>query len=591
MKKSILAAIALISAISSQAQVSKGGLPLSATKEIPYENIPVVVCTNPDWAAQLRREQENTKVIRPVTVALFSKADFGFPQSGQFVHLDNGEKVWRGKISVPGAPAIGLLYDQFKLPKGVKLFLSNDNHQQVIGAFDADNNDASATFVNDAIQGSIVHVELNIAPQVNMNEIKLHINNAAVFHRAIEHLKVYSGVNTLFANLYDSSLNGSSSKCMINAICPQGANYSNSRKASVQILFIKGAAFDACSGTLMNATGNTPANCKAYLLTATHCDLSNATSSDSFNQSIVRFNFEHSTCAGSTNPPTAQSMTGLNFASRADYPTDGLPPGADFMLFSLRAPIPANYGAVLSGWNKSATTTTPLTEPKKFIGFHHPIGDVKKLSYSYQMGSSSDPLYWFLNLENSYSSPGSSGSGLFDADGYLIGDLSAGGGSGPDSCNTSVNGYPTITGTAISYSKFSAGWDYTLDGNAANRKLKPWLDPAGTNVTTLAPLTGTCSAITPSSVLKADDDLAAALSFFPNPAKDGTLSIQYNLKSGQNLSLLIMDVTGKTVLESNLGKVQSGSTTMNVQALTSGMYFVKFITETGFATKKLMIQK
>lgn len=595
MKKIMLALSALACcAYSSDAQISKGGIPQSLKAQTSYDNVPVAAYTAPDWQAQLQAEKESTNAAKPFVVALYSAADFGFPRSGQLVQLENGRRIWRGQISIAEAPAIGLLYDKFNLPKGVSLFLSNKNKQQVLGAFDADNNDASGTFVTDAIQGSVVHVELNIEPQVNLNDIELHIDRAAVFHRAIEHLRFYAGEGIPLQDQYDSMYNGNSSTCMINAICPQGAAYSNSRKATVQLLFFGGQGVGSCSATLLNNTGNSPANCKPYILTASHCEVTNSVSNATLNQTIVRFNFEHSACTGSA-APSAQSMTGVDFVARSDY--GSFATKGDFMLLALRAPIPASYGAILSGWNNNPSIPDTVAEPKKFIGFHHPAGDNKKLSYGHAIsivGSAEMPdISWSVEWEAGYHAGGSSGSGLFDGDGYLIGDLSAGLYSNPDdtACNRNVAGQHAMSNDVAFYSRFSKAWEYTEEGTAANRRLKPWLDPAGTNAVTINPVTASCTGIGTTSLHKTDDDLADNIQIFPNPSSDGIVSVRYNLGSSQELSVAVADLTGQIVFTTKLGKVQSGTGQLNLGALASGMYLVKISTATGFTSKKLVIQK
>lgn len=596
MKKSMLALCAWAFSIHySDAQISKGGFPLSAESKATYANIPQATYANPDWAAYLQTEKNAEARNKPFLVALHTPADFGFPESGRFIHLENGQTIWKGRIFIDNAPAIGLMYDRFKLPKGVKLFLTNENGQQVLGAFDAENNDRSGTFVTDAVQGNIVNIELNIAANIDINEIQLHIDRAAVFHRAISHLRPYAGNDIALMDHFDSTYNGTASRCMINAICPQGSNYSNSRKATVQLIWFEGQqGVVVCSGTLVNNTGNTSSSCKPYLLTATHCESTGSFSNATFNQTLVRFNFEHSACTGSP-APSSQSMTGLDVVARSK--TD--PVVADFMLLAFRAPIPAAYGAVLSGWNNNPAIPTTVTEPKKFIGFHHPDGDNKKLSFGHEISSVSSPqlddIDWDLNIEEGYIAGGASGSGLFDGDGYLIGDLSGGTNFGgravPDSCNQTQTGGPTSPiNTVAGYSKFSSAWDYAFDGTANNRKLKPWLDPAGTNAVTLPALSSSCTAIGTTSI-KQNDELDQNISIFPNPNTGALLKVQYNLNAAQDMSIRIMDVNGRTVLEKKLQSVKTGSTTINIATLASGIYLLKFDLPSGFTTKKLLINK
>lgn len=596
MKRSLLIGAILAGTFyGAHAQISQGGLPLSFQTNVNFSNIPVARYANPDWDAYLAQDKEDTRFTKPFLAALYTTADFGFPQSGQMVTLDNGQRVWRGQISIDGAPAIGLLYDRFNLPKGVRLYLSNENHKQVLGAFDAENNDASGTFATDAIQGNTVTVELNIDPFVDINAIELHADKAAVFHRAIEHLRAYAGNQPL--DQVDDQLNGLSSTCMVNAICPQGTQYANNRKATVQILIPAGQGYSLCSGTLVNNTGNAVGSCKAYLLTATHCEGTGSVSSTTFNQALTRFNFEYKNCAGTGAEPTSNTMVGLNFVARADYnsnvSTNNIK--GDFMLLQMKQAIPSSYDAVLSGWNNSGSIATTVSEPKKFIGFHHPDGDNKKLSYTHQIQSSNlgaANTHWAMFLENSYGSTGSSGSGLFNGDGYLIGQLSIGGNqSVPASCINNAAGQATNIGDYVAYSKFSYVWDYSVNGTADNRKLKPWLDPANTGATTVDAVKSNCSVITTTGIRTAAKDLSDNISVYPNPVTDGNLVVQYNLTSSQDINVKVYDLSGKEVYTTGFAKAQNGNRKLDLSGLSNGMYMVTFSTEDGFASKKIMLRK
>ena len=595
MKKYLLSVIAVTAAAwPAQAQISKGGRPLSYRGDIAFNTIPVAAYADPDWKQYMEEEKAYTGLSQPAVAALCAETDFGFPQSGQLIRQSNGQRIWRGKIMIPGAPAIGLLYDRFKLPAGVRLFLSNDNGRQVLGAFDASNNDRSGVFVTDAVQGSTVTIELNIEPNVNLSDILLHINKAAVFHRAIEHLQVYAGEQPL--DQIDAQLNGSSSTCMVNAICPQGSRYGNNRKATVQLLIFKGNKAELCSGTLVNNTGNSEGNCTPYILTATHCEKTGSTNNTTFNQTLVRFNFEYKNCAGAGAQPTSNSMTGVNIIARAAY--DSTVPASsikgDFMLLQLRQAIPMSYGAVLSGWNNSTGISTTVAEPKKFIGFHHPDGDNKKLSYSHQIqstGFGSVQTHWTTLLESSYASTGSSGSGLFDGDGYLIGQLSTGGNYFvPASCRKNAAGEITDIGDRISYSKFSYVWDYAVDGAAANRKLKPWLDPGNTGVATVSAVKSDCTDAG-SGIDTGQTNLTDQILVYPTAVTQDWLQVQYNLVTNQDIVIRIYDCSGRAIITTTIANVKDGVYPLNLSALSNGMYMVLLQSGAYSSTRKIMVLK
>lgn len=586
---------AIVSGGSLHAQLSKGGLPLSFQDKTIYNSIPVATYANPDWDAFLQQEKEQTATNHPLQVALLTGTDFGFPQSGQLITLDNGQKIWRGKIQISGAPAIGLLYDRFFLPKGVRMFLSNANQQQVMGAFDNSNNIADGVFSSDAVQGDVITVELNIDANVDMNNIKLHIDKAMVFHRAIEHLKLYSISGDQPLDQIDAQLNGRSSVCNINAICPQGTGYGNNRTATVQIIHSDGSA---CSGTLVNNTGNTTASCKPYILTASHCNQSGSEDANNpFNQYLVRFNFENTSCTGGAAATTSHTLQGVRKVARSAYssatPADQTK--GDFMLYELLQNIPTAAGATLSGWNNSPSIANSYTAPKKFIGFHHPYGDNKKLSTTQSMQSAdvgASGSHWEIIWNQGYVAPGSSGSGLFNGDGLLVGIASvAGEYQPPASCKIDAFGATVYAMDAIYYSKFAYDWDYSVDGTATTRKLKPWLDPANTGATTIATVKSDCSAANTTSVNTVNNELSDNISVYPNPATGDNVQLQYNLQAATNLYITLYDVTGKAVYQAEVLKAQSGMKKIDVSSLSNGIYLVKVASEEGFATKKIMVQR
>lgn len=585
----LLGLILAMTVLRGNAQISQGGLPLSLQKSIDGIAIPVSYYLASDWEAQLAKEHSlraETTFSRPFVGGLIVATDFGFPQSGNFSSLEDGSMVWQGIIHVENAPAVGLLFDQFRLPKGVKLYLTNANKKQVAGAFDSKNNDSSGKFAIDAIQGANVWIELNIAPGVNPDDILLHIDRAMAMHRGIEHLSQYSAHQPI--DLMDDDLNGQSSVCTINAICPQGAGYAANRKATVQTVQPVGNQVELCSGTLVNNTANTLESCKPLLLTAGHCEGTGSVDNDDFAQVMVRFNFERSTCdhSGTTNGVT---MTGVYIRARSVF--NGPFPINDFMVYELRQAIPASYDAVLSGWNKSDTVQQSVVLPEKFIGFHHPAGDNKKLSTSQQISGSGG--FWNVNFEEGYASGGSSGSGLFDGNGLLIGIASFAGGPVQDSCRFNALNEEVWTIHGILYQKLSYSWDYMPQETAANRLLKHWLDPLNTGVTQLDALSGCISTSTgtPSNLEKGNDELGAALSVFPNPSTDGRISLQYNLKKTEQLQVTVIDLNGKIVFEHTINNALSGVQSLNMPALANGLYLVKVSGAGGFATKKLMISR
>lgn len=586
------------------AQISKGGLPVSFQQGLEPIAVPVLSAANPDWEAHLLSESRlspEESFSRPLMAGLFAAIDLRFPQSGRLETTAAGAKVWRAAIHIADAPSIGLYFEQFRLPKGVRMFLTNDNKQQVLGAFDHTNNDASGKFAVDVVQGDKVWIELDIEPGTNIDDIRLHADRAAVLHRGIEHLHRFAAISQQTLDQYDNQLNGRSSKCNINAICPQGADYADSRKATIQTMTPLGNGVGLCSGTLVNVTGNTAESCKPVILTAAHCESTGSLNDNQFAQTLVRFNFERSTCED-TGVTDGKTMTGVYIRSRANITgSNASTINGDFMVFELRQPIPASYDVVLAGWKRNNTIPQTHTEPQKFIGFHHPAGDNKKLSTAQQISSRStqggqniNGSRWNVRYSVGYAAGGSSGSGLFDGDGHLIGIASTGTTWGvPDSCTESSDGGSALPMRSIQYNKLWHAWEYSVDGTADNRRVKPWLDPIGSGVEQMDALSNCVSEVTTTtdtstSVHNLDNELNTAISLAPNPSFDGMVQVHYNLKRSEYLDITITDINGRVVHTTALTG-RSGAEALNLKKVSSGMYFVKVSTKEHSTVKKLMI--
>ena len=63
------------------------------------------------------------------------EVNFTLDNSGEWIELDEGGRLWRLEISCPGALSINLLYDKFWLPEGAKFFVYSADRKQSFGAF------------------------------------------------------------------------------------------------------------------------------------------------------------------------------------------------------------------------------------------------------------------------------------------------------------------------------------------------------------------------------------------------------------------------------------------------------------------------
>ena len=144
----------------------------------------------------------------------------------------------------------------------------------------------------------------------------------------------------------------------------------------------------------------------------------------------------------------------------------------DMLLLQLNETPPIDYRPYMAGWNATKVFSGPA------YCFHHPCGDVKKISIEYNTPLASsftdqgyfdgDSHWRVYRWEEGITESGSSGSGLFDSDHRLLGGLS--GGNPNISC--SVPGDDN-------FFRISSNWE--SDDN--KKSLKPWLDATNTGLT------------------------------------------------------------------------------------------------------------
>ncbi|MBK8704235.1 MAG: hypothetical protein IPN33_11860 [Saprospiraceae bacterium] len=167
---------------------------------------------------------------------------------------------------------------------------------------------------------------------------------------------------------------GCSLPCQINGNCSQGNNWSDQKRSVCRIVLIVEEGMGYCTGTLMNNTAN---DGKPYVLTAFHCQDGYTPLYD-----LWRFDFNY-TAAGCSNPasePPYQSVLGSQL--RAGRQAN------DFLLIEITDPIPNSYNVYFAGWDRSTAA------PQQPFMFHHPHGDIRKISGANNGTIFTGPINW-----------------------------------------------------------------------------------------------------------------------------------------------------------------------------------------------------
>jgi hypothetical protein len=460
MKKILLLLLMGVSAIS-YGQISYGGAPRSFYYQLSELAKQVVTSTDVET---LKAEDETNDLLgdKP-RFAVLQEVDFDLENSGVWDDLLNDNRIWRLQIEMLGVKGLGLYFDDFYIPKGAEFYVYNETKTQVLGKFTEENNHTSGAFVTSLIQGESVVLEY-YEPSAVYGEGVIHVSGVAQAYRMV------NGNNESTSSSSDPS-----DDCEVDVNCSEGNNWQDEKRGVVRMSMLIGNSLYWCSGSVVNNTAN---DCTPYVLSAWHCG--EGASSANMNQWVFYFNYESSGC-GSGYAPTNQTVTGASMVANSD--DGGGSSGSDFMLVELNSNIPTYYNAYYNGWSRYTSSSS------SGVGIHHPSGDRKKISTynsslsSTQWGSASGShwkVYWSATANgHGVTEGGSSGSSLFNSSGLIVGTLTGG------------SSYCSSPNSPDYYGKMSYHWQ--SNGSPNDERLKPWLDPVGSNVYTLAGTYYPCS--------------------------------------------------------------------------------------------------
>lgn len=416
----------------SQSQVSEGGVPLSTSISLS-QNYPIAKMATPNVQQAITEDAAANKP-GPWRFGINIPVSLDIVKNGETTLLADGSKLIRQGIRSAGAMSINLTFSKYRLPIGAKLFMYDKNKREILGAFTKSNNQADEKLGTALLVGEEIVLEYyepanpEFLGELVVDNVTHGYKNAFGFAKAF----------------------GSSESCEKNVNCPEAADW-QCEKRSVVMLVVNSNGF--CTGSLVN---NTSQDKTPYVLTADHC------LGSSVSNWVFYFNWESPTCANPPSSPPFQSMSGATLKA-ANF-------GTDVALVQINGTVPDTYNATYAGWSREGTIVSAS------YGIHHPAGDIKKFSTSANATASSTyggadcwrTGLWTLGVTE----PGSSGSPLFDPNHRIIGQLVG----GPSSCTAPASNKYDF------YGKFHASWSA---GSSSSSRLKEWLDPLGTNQTTL----------------------------------------------------------------------------------------------------------
>lgn len=462
--------------------------------------------------------------------------DNNLNNSGEWTFLPNGDRMWRIRYQSAGAKTINFLFSDYYMPQGAKVYLYNDDRTDLLGAYDAAQNNEKRELGTWLVSGDDIWIEY-YEPAAVKGQGKLEVFKVVHGYRSVANMQKSP----------DNDLNDSG-KCNYDVDCDMGAinTLKNINKKAVGLIIVNNSSF--CTGALINTTANdgTP-----YLLTADHCTEGRNVSNWAF-----RFNWisPNPVCAedgaSTTNAPNYyQTVSGAELKAKS--------PASDFCLLKLTSVFPAEWDVVWAGWSRS---TAP---PPSTFGIHHPSGDIMKACKDNNAPSidNNDGLFmWIVNdWDMGVTEGGSSGSPLFDNNGRIIGQLYG----GESECiGTTDNGGFDI------YGRFDISWN---GGGSSTTRLKDWLDPGNTNALTI-------------NYRSVTEEPVEEIKFriYPNPS-NGIVTVSVPTVSGYTLFNMIGQLIGE-------GQFVPGDNVIDLSGLAVGVYPLS-ITDAAGHTKDYKLVK
>ncbi len=443
----VVASVISFAAFTGVSHARTGAPPVSMTAALaPVRDVDQVAMPAID-VERLLREDEEAAVLGhggPARFAAPIPVDLGPDSDGTWEYLPNGGRVWRLRVLSPGALSLNFGFGNFHLPPGATVHLypspeglsAAERAGWYSGPHTARDADTEGGFWTAVIPGDETVIEMHIPANAQF-EPGLRIIQVAHDYRGF--------------GRFARDISKDQGDCNIDVICPQGDPWRDEIRSVA--VYSRGGTM-TCTGTLINS--HDPER-PPYFLTAHHCGVTPANA----RTMVVYWNYESpgcgALCCGSMN----HYQTGATLVSRDNQ--------TDFCLVRLSQEPDSVFNVYYSGWDAREETS-----PGEAVGIHHPQVREKAISFTYTPLSVTsyllnsvpgDSTHWRVHFwDAGTTEPGSSGSGLWNSDRRLVGQLHG--------------GYASCTSlTSDWYGRLSRSWE---GGGTPATRLHDWLDPQGT---------------------------------------------------------------------------------------------------------------
>ena len=399
----------------------------------------------------------------------------------------DGTSVWRIALKSANAVALRVHFLNFNVGAG-EVWVHDTANQQTYGPYTGLGRFRDGDFWTEAIFADTIEVEYvpaagratSGAPPFQVPEIS-HLYRAG---RLVAPRTTFAQRTSQAASLTatpEAGLNPpplSSYSCFFDAACyltnTQYPAVGLVAGSTAYILFSDSSGEYQCSATMLNAPNGQP-----IMLTAGHC----INSSQTLKSLTAAFNYIDSTCNGaSPNPANLTQITGQSILSFSDLPFETVNSASDIVNDLDYSLVLMSGFPNLSNFTLAGYSTAELAFGQNVTALSYPLGLSLSFAYAPRVDSTTVdtlsnylyPGYWANAYQIEFNTngridDGSSGSGIFDSQGHLLGSLS----TGVADCNNPnpTTGACPASSTACDvtgpydnwYNKFSATYEQTRD--------------------------------------------------------------------------------------------------------------------------------
>jgi hypothetical protein len=425
--------------------------PKSFTHSVRHQDdIDLRIMAPVDVAALLAEDAALGEDRLPVRVADEIPLNLGLDNAGSWEALANGGKLWRLRVSSPGAVFMSFKFSDFEIPAGAELHFVSVYRNYHDGAYTQRHNRPAKRFGSPMIPGDSAVIELYLPP--GSGSARLQLESVSHGYRNV------MGMGSIAARAGASSEPGTALSspaaaaptgafsCQRDIACPEGAPYQDVKRASSE-------GYDGvyiCSGQMIN---NVRQDNRYLYITAAHCEWWIDPPTMTY-----YWNYENSGCGTDDAPLTfSTGSTDLYHDVTSDIDLLELD-GTD---------LESTYNIYFTGWNRGGVAPTmgaiisfPDDKPKQIAIENDPIIDCAPGGCEGGWGAN----WWRIEAYDvGVPEGGSSGGGLLDENNLLVGVLTGGVGT---NCN-------------------NFGWDEYAKIHPEWSSLQPFLDPDATGAISL----------------------------------------------------------------------------------------------------------